>query len=43
MTANSARKPPRDVPPAVLRTGPDLPDHVPADLLPGDGTSFPWN
>ena len=33
----------RDVPAAVLRPGPDLPDHVPADLLPGDGTSFPWN
>jgi hypothetical protein len=22
---------------------PDIPDHVPADWIPGDGTSFPWS
>ena len=29
--------------PAIDYPEPDIPDHVPADLLPGDDTSFPWS
>ena len=36
-------QPAREVPPAAEWTEPDLPDHVPAGLRPGHGTSFPWN
>ena len=32
-----------EVPAASEWTDPDIPDHVPADLLPGDNTSFPWS
>jgi hypothetical protein len=30
-------------PPALPYPEPDIPDHVPADWIPGDGTSFPWS
>ena len=36
-------QPAREVPPAAQWTEPGIPDHVPAGLRPGHGTSFPWN
>jgi type IV secretion system protein VirD4 len=30
-------------PPELRWEDPDIPDHVPADWLPGDDTSFPWS
>ena len=36
-------QPAHEVPAAAEWTEPDLPDHVPAGLRPGGGTSFPWN
>jgi type IV secretory pathway TraG/TraD family ATPase VirD4 len=30
-------------PPVLPYPEPDIPDHVPADWIPGDGTSFPWS
>jgi type IV secretory pathway TraG/TraD family ATPase VirD4 len=29
--------------PALGQPGPDIPDHVPAEWLPGDDTSYPWS
>jgi hypothetical protein len=29
--------------PALEYPDPDIPDYVPAEWVPGDGTSFPWN
>ncbi|MGD0246949.1 MAG: hypothetical protein ABSB59_42375 [Streptosporangiaceae bacterium] len=36
-------EPARQVPAAGEWTDPDIPDHVPDGLLPGDDTSFPWS
>jgi hypothetical protein len=29
--------------PAIEYPEPDIPDHVPAEWLPGNGTSYPWS
>jgi hypothetical protein len=36
-------EPAYDIPAADEWTEPDIPDHVPAGLIPGDDTSFPWS
>jgi len=34
---------PDGLPPAATVPGPAIPDHVPAEWIPGDGTSHPWS
>src|SRR5579875_3891589 len=46
LASRRARRPPRDAagfPAAGGQPQPDVPDYVPAEWLPGDGTSFPWS
>ena len=33
----------RELHPSVWSPRPNIPDHIPANLVPGDSTSFPWN
>ena len=35
--------PARSLPPKPTWPEPDIPDYVPAEWIPGDGTSFPWS
>jgi type IV secretion system protein VirD4 len=42
--SDPAAEPVRELPPADWQPYPDIPDRVPAGLIPGNGTtSFPWN
>jgi hypothetical protein len=39
----TAPDPGAELPPAAMEPDFDIPDHLPADWIPGDDTSYPWS
>ena len=43
LPAEPAEPPETGAYPALEQPDPSIPDHVPAEWLPGNGTSYPWS